>query len=141
MFRPDHVVKKTGKIHHSRLIPRRHPETKRLETSVCRSQRLDDRQVWGICTVHFDNHAPKPATGRCVGPASAVYNVGLTFDPDGVPYFEHANIVGWRDTPGTPDPEQKHFWVDQAQRMAPQFEYLPRTVPPSASIANPGLPT
>lgn len=85
-----------------------------------------ESQVWEICAAHFDVHAPKPAIGRGVGPAEAVFKVNLQFDADGKPYREHANIIGWRDSVNTPDNEQKHFWMDQAQRMAPHFFYLPR---------------
>lgn len=120
------MIKKTQKIHYTRLMPRRNPSTRRLETSVCRSHLIGEAQVWEICVAHFDPHAPKPAIGRGVGPAEAVFAVGLNFDADGIPYDEHANIVGWQDSPGTLDHEQKHIWMDQAQRMAPEFSYLPR---------------
>ncbi|MDD5321337.1 MAG: hypothetical protein PHD43_12120 [Methylococcales bacterium] len=126
VFRPDQVVKKSLTIHHSRLMPRRNPETGRLETSVCRSQHLSEAQVWEICAAHFDIHVPKPAIGRGVGSAETVFKVDLNFDADGRPYKEHANIIGWRDAANTQDSEQKHFWMDQSQRMAPSFSYLPR---------------
>lgn len=129
VFRPEHVIKKTNSIHHSRLMPRRRykgNKSSRLETSVCRSQNLSGAQVWEICSTFFDKHAPKPAIGRGVGPADVVFAVGLAFDADGDPYPEHANIVGWYDSTDRPDNELKHFWMDQAQRMAPRFAYLPR---------------
>jgi hypothetical protein len=128
VFRPDQVIKKTKTVHYSRLMPRRRGKLPkgRLETSVCRSGRLTEAQVWAICSEFFDRHAPKPAIGRGVGPAAAVYSVGLGLDPDGQPYAEHANIIGWQDSADLPDNELKHFWMDQAQRMAPQFSYLPR---------------
>lgn len=122
----DQVVKKTQTLRHSRLMPRRNRDTGRLETSVCRSQQLSEAQVWEICAAHFDIYAPKPAIGRGVGLAEAVYKVGLNFDADGKPYKEHANIIGWHDAANSQDSEQKHFWMDQAQRMAPFFSYLPR---------------
>jgi hypothetical protein len=83
--------------------------------------------VWEICSEHFDKHAPKPAIGRGVAPANAVYTVGLYFDADGKPYREHANIVGWQDEPGVPDSQLKHYWMDQAQKMAAQFQYKARS--------------
>lgn len=126
VFRSEQVVKKSRTIHYSRLVPRRNPTTGRLETSVCRSEHLSDEDVWKICTQYFDTHAPKPAIGRGVGPAEAVYKVGLNFDADGIPYREHANIIGWHDGVNIPDSEQKHYWMDQSQRMAPSFSYLPR---------------
>ena len=126
VYRADDVVKQTRTIRPTRLMPRRNPKTNRLETSVCRSQSLSEAKIWDICTVHFDAYAPKPAIGRGVGLAEAVFKVALRCDADGEPYPEHANIIGWRDLASTPDSEQKHFWMDQAQRMAPAFRYLAR---------------
>jgi len=60
-FRSDHIVRKTNTIHHLRLMPRRKNRNKneRLETSVCRSQWLNEQQIWKICSVHFDLGAPR----------------------------------------------------------------------------------
>jgi hypothetical protein len=107
-------------------VPRRNRANQRLETSVCRSSGLNENQIWTICSAYFDVHAPKPAIGRGVGRAAAVFAEKLTFDADGKPYREHANIIGWFDAAGTPDSELKHFWMDQAQRIAKQFSYMPR---------------
>jgi hypothetical protein len=128
VFRPDQVVKKANSIHYSRLMPRRRDKMPggRLETSVCRSQNLTEAKIWAICSAFFDKRAPRPAIGRGDGPAEAVIAVGLRFDADGKPYPQHANIIGWRDSVDTPDSELKHFWMDQAQRMAPRFLYVPR---------------
>jgi len=82
--------------------------------------------VWEICSLHFDKYAPRPAIGRGDGLAREVYKVGLSLDPDGVPYAEHANIVGWDDKPGVPDNELKHHWMAKAQKMAPHFRYVER---------------
>ncbi|MGH8646159.1 MAG: hypothetical protein ACREX4_17550 [Gammaproteobacteria bacterium] len=70
--------------------------------------------------------APKPAIGRGVGPAAAVFDVDLGSDADRKPYPEHANIIGWYDSIDEPDNELKHFWMDKAQKMASRFTYLPR---------------
>ncbi len=127
IFRTDQVDRKTNTIRHTRLMPRRNKNRNgRLETSVCRSEALSHIQVWTICSVHFDVSAPVPAIGRGVGPASAVFDVDLGFDADGKPYPEHANIIGWYDSPGKLDTELKHFWMNKAQIMAPSFKYLPR---------------
>jgi len=127
VFRPDQVDRKTNSIRHTRLMPRRNPESQRLEVSVCRSSGLREEQVWAICSSHFDPKAPKPTIGRGVGPASVVYVQNLDFDADGKPYPEHANIIVWHDEGGRPDSELKHFWIDQAQKMAPHFSYMPRS--------------
>ena len=131
VYQANHVVKKTNSIHHTRLMPRRRggKPNARLETSVCRSNNLSEAQIWEICREFFDSMAPKYAIGRGVGEAEAVQNVGLKFDPDGRPYPQHANIVGWHDPGNVPDSEIKHFWIDQAQKMAPHFSY--RVRPPA----------
>jgi hypothetical protein len=126
VFRQEHIVRITNTIHHSRLMPRRKSKDERLEVSVCRSSQLTEAQVWSICSSYFDPRAPKPAIGRGVGRASAVFAENLAFDPDGKPYPQHANIIGWHDDFNKPDNELKHFWMAQAQRMAVRFSYLPR---------------
>lgn len=126
LYDTDHIVKKSQTIHHTRLMPRRNTKTGRLETSVCRSQLLNETEVWDICIAHFDKYAPKPAIGRCVGLAKYAFNVGLKFDADGQPYKEHANIIGWSDDVNIPDTEKKHIWKNQSQQMAPFFKYIPR---------------
>ena len=107
-------------------MPRRKHKNERLEVSVCRSSALTEVQVWGVCSAYFDVHAPKPAIGRGVGPAAVVFAENLAFDADGKPYPEHANIIGWFDATDKPDNELKHYWMDQAQRIAKQFSYMPR---------------
>ena len=96
---------------------------------MCRSAALPDEHVWELSAKHFDPHiAPKTAIGRCDAKAGVVYDVGLWFDPDGVPYPQHANVIGWRDDSGELDSGKlKHFWMNQQQRMAPHFSFKPRT--------------
>ena len=125
VFREDQIVRVTNTIHHSRLVPRRKHKSEPLEVSVCRSGELTETQVWTICSTYFDVHAPKPAIGRGVGLASAVFAENLAFDPDRKPYPQHANITGWHDDFNKPDNELKHFWMAQAQRVAAQFLYSP----------------
>jgi hypothetical protein len=124
---PEQVEKKTNTIKPTRLIPRRNLTNKRLETSVCRSSKLTEAQVWEICSTHFDVHSRKPAIGRGVGPAAAIFAEELAFDADGTPYPEHANIIGWYDDMKKPDGELKHVWMDRARKMAQKFSYMPRT--------------
>jgi hypothetical protein len=109
-----------------RLMPRRHAATGRLEVSVCRSGQLSPDAVWAICAKHLDPHVPKPAVGRGVGPGGAVADAGLGLDCNGVPYAEHADVVGWHEVPGVPDDQLKSFWKATAQQIAPAFSYVPR---------------
>ena len=83
VFRQDQIIRITNTIHYSRLMPRRNPTNWRLETSVCRSSGLTEDQVWTICSGYFDVHAPKPAIGRGVGPAAAVFAEKLAFEEGG----------------------------------------------------------
>lgn len=128
VFRLEDVDKKTNLIRHSRLMPRRRDKRPngRLETSVCRESDLTELQVWDLCSEFFDKRAPKPAIGRGVGLAKTVFDVSLDFDADGKPYIQHANIIGWHDAVNSSDSVLKHFWMDQAQRMARHFSYMPR---------------
>lgn len=107
-------------------MPRRTGVSGRLENSVCRSTHLNAEGVWAICSEHFDTHAPSPAIGRGVGQASAIYAEGLSFDPDGKPYPEHANIIGWLEVAGMADNQLKHAWMAQAQRISLRFGYRVR---------------
>ncbi len=107
-------------------MPRREHKNQRLEVSVCRSNQLTEGQVWTISSAYFDVHAPRPAIGRGVGRAAAVFAVKLAFDPDGIPSPEHANIIGWHDAADQPDNKLKHFWMAQAMKIAKQFSYMPR---------------
>lgn len=130
VFRKDHIVKRSNSVHYTRLMPRRRNklDNGRLEVSVCRSTFLGRADVWQICTEYFDKSAPKPAIGRGVAKACVVTapEIGLAFEADGMPYAEHANIIGWRDEAGTPDNELKNAWMDKAQKMAPKFLYESR---------------
>jgi hypothetical protein len=125
--RPNDVDKKNNALRHTRLMPRRSKNARRrLETSVCRSESLSESQVWAICSEHFDPFTRWPAIGRGIGPARVVFEANLAIDADGIPYPEHANIVGWHDSANEPDDQLKHFWMDKAQQMAPSFVYSPR---------------
>jgi len=120
------IQKSTTSLHYKRLLPRRNKSTGRLETSVCRSKTLTEKEVWAICTNYFDTYSQAPAIGEGIAKASVVYAAGLNFDPNGKPFSQHADIVGWYDDPRLPDDEAKHFLMDKAQKMAPHFKYSPR---------------
>ena len=128
VFREDQFYKSTKKLRYTRLMPRRNKSNNRLEVSICRSSNLSEGQIWDICSEHFDPSAPAAAIGRGVGNAVTVYAQQLEFDPDGNPYAEHANIIGWHDDPSKPINELKHFWMAKAQKMAPNFLFKPRLV-------------
>ncbi|MFN8583542.1 MAG: hypothetical protein U0163_21510 [Gemmatimonadaceae bacterium] len=87
---------------------------------------MTDTQVWDLCSAYYDGTAPHVAIGRGVGKASVVFAQALSFDEDGVPCAEHANIVGWHDVPGADDLHQKHFRKVKAQAMASAFHYSAR---------------
>jgi hypothetical protein len=128
VLRSDEIVNTNlgAHIRHTRLLPRQNKETGRIETSVCRSSELTEFEIWDICRYHFDTHAPKPAVGVGIGKASVVYQEGLSFDPNGVPYPQHADIVGWAGDPSIPEDERKHFWMAKAKNMATNFRFFLR---------------
>ena len=114
-------VPSTGFIHPKRLLPRPNPASFRAETSVCRSRGLDEQYLWDICTKHYDLHQKAPAIGHCVGPSKIIYEEGLDIDPDGKPYPQHANIVGWPDGENS-----KHHQMIKAEAMAGEFKFIAR---------------
>ena len=116
----------TRTIHYKCLIPQRNAGTGRLETSICRSSDVRPEELWAICLQYIDAPPTRKAIGAGVAEAHIVHEVGLGFDPNGKPFAQHADIVGWYDEPNTPDAELKHNWMDKAQRMAPNFKYSPR---------------
>ena len=126
VYRESDIDKKTGSIRHSRLLPRPARATGRLETSVCRSSGLSEPELWSLCTTYFDPNAPKPAIGHGVGAAYTVMVVGLQLDPDGVPYPQHANIVGWELLPGATGGSGKDVRVHAAKEMARRFVFRSR---------------
>ena len=93
-----------------------------------RLDRWAQHKLWAICNTYIDAVADKPSIGVGTATASVVYAEGLGFDPNGVPFPQHADIIGWSDDPRTPDDEKKNIWMDKAQKMAPHFKYSPRPV-------------
>jgi hypothetical protein len=108
------------------LMPRRHPQARRLESSVCRSAGMPNKEVFDICATHFDPFSKAPAIGRGAGKVKVVLYVGLQLEADGVPYQQHANIIGWFDSAVQPDEQMKHHWMSHAKQMAPAVRYIER---------------
>ncbi|MBL8344912.1 MAG: hypothetical protein JNN03_05690 [Rubrivivax sp.] len=61
------------------------------ELSVARTQGMTDAQIRQIAL----EHVPMPAKGYATIQAALVLQEGLTFDPNGTPYPQHADVVGW----------------------------------------------
>ncbi len=87
---------------------------------------LSNAEVFAICAAHFDPRSRYPAIGRGVARAQVVMEAGLEVEADGIPYAQHANIIGWFDHPNRDDSEMKHHWMNLAKRMAPEFRYIER---------------
>ena len=119
-------VKSTNTIRYNRLMPRRNSKNNRLEVSICRSSSLSEAALWNICSRYFDSSQQHPAIGRGISETKFVFSENLYFDADGIPYPEHANIIGWQDSPSTPDDELKNNWMYQAQAMAAHFHFYER---------------
>lgn len=129
VLRENEVIKSNISFNHiryTRIMPRRNKKTKQLETSVCRTDTISDSELWTICSIYFDRPAPVPAIGSGTAKARVVYAERLEFDPNGIPYPQHANIIGWNDEQALPDDEKKNLWMDKAQRMAPHFKFRSR---------------
>ncbi|MBS0614714.1 MAG: hypothetical protein JSS24_16225 [Proteobacteria bacterium] len=119
--RRDEYFVANGTIKPRQLMPRPNRQTGRNETSVCRSQYLREEELWELCRLHYDVFQAAPAIGHCVGPARAVYEAGLDIDADGIPYPQHANIVGWPE-----GEESRNERMNCAQRMSGHFVFKPR---------------
>jgi len=92
-----------------------HRETERLELSVYRTTALLPAQIWEICNRFVDNHsAHRLAKARGFCRAEIPIREGLSFDPDGEPHPQHANIVGW--------PAEKHELKNVQQKIAAAME-------------------
>lgn len=87
---------------------------------------MSNEAVFAICREHFDPYSKARAIGRGVAKAKVVTDTGLQLEADGVPYVQHANIIGWFDRPDRPDNEMKHHWMYAAKKMAPEFRYVDR---------------
>lgn len=120
------INKTDGVVRSQQVMPRWIETKKRFETSVCRCSGIDEERIWRICCQHFDRHIKEPAIGLGSGRASIVFDVGLSFDPDGVPYPEHVNIVGWQVSAARPREESKGLHMNQAQKIAAELKYSPR---------------
>lgn len=125
----DEIYKDTGAIKAARLEPLRNQLTGRLELSVSCTSDLSEDEIRDICLQHFDVYrSPQsPAIGRCTAKANVVIAEGLTIDADGIPYAQHANVVGWYDAPGKAAKDIKHFWKDITVRMSKHFKFTSHT--------------
>jgi hypothetical protein len=112
-------------------MPRRFES--RLETSVYRTGKLAEPEVWSICKTYYEDLAQLTAKGRGDGSAQGVLNAGLSFDPNGRPHPRHADIIGWHDIPDTPDNSLKHHWMSAARKFAADFVFKPRPFPSTTS--------
>lgn len=126
VFHPGDVKASTQTLRYQRLLPNRNKVTSRLETSICRSGNLLPGEIWAVCRDYIDTPPTRLVIGAGVAQANIVFLESLQFDPNGIPFAQHADIIGWDDPPGIPDTEKKNLWMDKAQRMAPHFKYDPR---------------
>ena len=63
--------------------------------SVVRTQNMCADQIRQIGI----DHVGPPLKGHATVDAAAFLQLSLHFDPDGNPYAQHANIVGWSSDP------------------------------------------
>jgi hypothetical protein len=62
-----------------------------VELSVARTQGMSAAQIRQIGIDHVD----PLVKGHATVDAAAVFREGLAFDPNGNPYAQHADVVGW----------------------------------------------
>lgn len=86
-----------------------------LKLSTCRLIGLSEEMVWNIGEEFVAEPRERSLIGRADFMAEDVIRAGLKFDPDGEPYPNHANIVGWPIDKG----EQK----EKAQMLAEAADY------------------
>lgn len=88
----------------------------RQETSVYRTGGLSQPEVWQLIRDNFEANGRNHAKARGFGPATSVFEAGLSFDADGKPHRRHANIIGWHET-------DKHLNKQMAIRVAQHFAF------------------
>lgn len=75
-----------GKGKHPLFLP--HPY---VRLSVARTEGLSDQQIRQIALDHVD----MPVKGYVTVQAALVLQQKLAFDPNGDPYPQHADVIGW----------------------------------------------
>ena len=100
---------------------------KRLEVSVCRSSKLTEAAGLGTSVRRISTFMRRNQPLVAVSVPLRRYlrkswRLTLTANPT---RSTPTSLDGMM-TADKPDNELKHFWMDQAQRMAKQFSYMPR---------------
>lgn len=78
--------------------------------SVIRTHGCLESELWDVYRRFVRTGRAQEAIGSGRILASVVYELGLGFNPDGVPHPRHANIVGW--------PPDKEDWKALADEIA-----------------------
>ena len=85
------------------------PEPSRLATSVFRTHRLTESEIWALGETYVAGPTGRTLHGRADLLVSQVETLGLRLNPDNVPE-RHAEIVGW--------PQAKSEQLSLAQELA-----------------------
>lgn len=86
--------KNNNRVRYTTFLPNRDGET-----SVYKTQSLDNGEIWDIGERYVAKPCNKTLRARADITASDVFNEGLKIEPDATIHELHANIIGW--------PEQK----------------------------------
>jgi hypothetical protein len=88
---------------------------------------MDSQRAWSICHDYFENslHGELVA-GRAENSAQSYVQQGLSFDANGRPYVEHADVVGWHEESGLEYDALKSFWKDACRELAKQSRFVRR---------------
>ena len=113
LFQGSHFAVTTGRVNPTALMPYDNKNSKRRETSIIRTDGLQDREVWELgYQIHEVAVTPRPIKARAVGVAAIVIDQQLQFDINGNPYPRHADIIGW------PVGDEKHARLALATEIA-----------------------
>lgn len=113
LFQSSHFAVTTGRVNPTALMPYDNKNSKRWETSIIRTDGLQDREGWELgYQIHEASPAPRRIKARAVGTAVIVTDQQLQFDINGDPYPRHADIIGW------PVGDEKHARLALATEIA-----------------------
>jgi len=101
IFRKDHFNPRTGRVRPPVYEPARPKnESDSYKTSVYRTEKLNDGEIWDIGDNYVTKEHPEhlPSLARADTQIQKVADAELKIDPDGIPHPRHANIIGWPDS-------------------------------------------
>lgn len=75
------------------------PPPSSLKLSTYRVSGVSEDEIWQIATEHVEPVRGKPVIARADINASEFFNLGLSFEPNGIPHRLHADAINWGESP------------------------------------------